>query len=320
MRRLTALAVLVVSAGALGLPAAPTAGPVPVPEVAVWSGSSSVVFGVAGSHGGIYAIRADGTGLHRLTAAGGGDGGLNVSPDGKTVLFGSGSSLFRIGTDGSGVHALGTGFNPVWSPDGKSIAFTRNDGVYLMKADGTAAHKLVTNRYTESSGAPTWSPDGKKIAYVACSAAYLSDPCEHQTGFDVYVIRVDGSGKHKVTPQTGFPQCPAWSRVGKLAFLTSDNTVAVVQAGGGLRTFKPGGCPTWAPTGRRFAVATATGAALMNADGSARKAITILPASHTLFRTVAWSADGTSLAAVGGESPDHLYVVGTTGAGLKKLL
>jgi Tol biopolymer transport system component len=90
--------------------------------------------------------------------------------------------------------------------------------------------------------------DGRKLAYVACRAALGSDPCEHQYGFDVYVIGLDGSEKHRVTPKPGFPQCPAWSSVGKLAFSTTESTeshishdvVAVVKKGGGLRTFRPG--------------------------------------------------------------------------------
>jgi Tol biopolymer transport system component len=305
---------------AIGLADAPAAPTTPAPEEGVWAGSSSVAFAVAGRHGGVYAIRSNGSGLHRLTTAGGGDGGLAVSPDGQTLLFGSGTSLYAIGIDGHGLRRVGTGFDPSWSPDGKRIAFTRDDGVYLMKRDGTDAHKLVTNRYPEFNGVPTWSPDGKKVAYVACSAPYLSEGCEHQYKFDVYVIETDGSRKHRVTPRSGFPQCPAWSNAGKLAFLNTDDTVALVKAGGGLRTLGPGGCPSWAPGGRRLAVPTATGVALMNADGSGRRQIMILQGSHSLFRTVAWSADGRSLAVVGGESRGHLWVVGANGNGLKKLL
>jgi Tol biopolymer transport system component len=300
--------------------ATPASGAAPEPYAAAWDASPQIVFAPAGSRSGIWTISPQGGAARLLTNAGGADGGLAVSPNGKTLLFGSGSTLYRIPLAGGTPRALGTGFNPAWSPDGRRIAFTRNGGVYVMQADGTGARKVVTNRYIESAGAPTWSPDGRKLAYVACSAPYLSQPCEHQYGFDVYVIGLDGSDKHKVTPKRGLPQCPAWSHVAKLAFLSTDNTVAIVRAGGGLRTFRPGGCPVWAPGGRRFATTTATGVYLMNADGSGRRRITILPGSHTGFTAVAWSKDGRTLAVVGGEGVSHLWVVKADGTGLRRLV
>src|SRR5581483_4768533 len=314
MARLAAVAAAaaLAAAGAAAAGAAPAAPLAPAPEVAVWSGSSSIVFGAAGRHGGIYLVRRDGSGLRRLTTAGGGDGGLAISPDGRTVLFASGGAIFRIGIDGTGLRRVTAGFSPSWSPDGRRIAFARNDGVYLARADGSGARKLVTDRYPESA-APTWSPAGDRVAYVACTAPFLSRPCEHQYGFDLYTIRKTGSGKHRVTPRSGFPQCPSWSRAGRLAFLTEDATVAIVQPSGRLRTFRPGGCPVWARGGGRLAVATATGASLLGAGGGGRRRIAILPGSHTLFRSVAWSADGTTLALVGGATRAHLYVAAANG-------
>src|SRR5262245_54710577 len=194
-------------AAALALAAlagAPPASAATLPDTAAWGASREIVFAAAGSRGGIYAIAPQGGAARLLTSAGGADGGLAVSPDGKALLFGSDSTLYRIPIAGGAPRALGKGFNPAWSPDGRRIAFTRNDGVYVMQADGSGARKVATNRYVESSGAPTWSPDGRKLAYIACSAPFLSRPCEHQTGFDVYVIGLDGSDRHRVTPRRGF--------------------------------------------------------------------------------------------------------------------
>jgi Tol biopolymer transport system component len=48
-----------------------------------------------------------------------------------------------------------------------------------MNANGKGAHQIVRDRYTELTGQAAWSPNGKTLAYIACTAAYLSRPCEH---------------------------------------------------------------------------------------------------------------------------------------------
>jgi Tol biopolymer transport system component len=147
----------------------------------VWGKSSVIAFGATGAAGsglgGVYTIDPVTGGLKRLTTFGG-EGGLWMSPNGKTLLFGSNSNLklYSIAVSGTGLHDLGAGWDGAWSPDGKRIAFSRSDGIYVMNADGTGAHKLVTNNNTDLSGEATWSPDGKKIAYTACAAPSLSDP------------------------------------------------------------------------------------------------------------------------------------------------
>ncbi len=291
----------------------------PILSAVAWGKSSVIAFGPAGSNSGIYVINPAGGGRHKISTVGGGDEGLSISPDGQTLLFGSGSSMREVRTNGSGGHGLGVGFAPVWSPDGTKIMFERNDGIYIMNADGTGSHKLVTNNNIAVSGEPTWSPNGMKIAYTACSAPDLSQPCEHQSGYDVYVIGVDGSGKHRVTPTSGYPQCPAWSAIGRLAFLAADNTGAIVQAGGGLKTFTVGGCPVWSPNGHQLATTTAKGVDLFDDNGANPTHLTILPNSFTRFLTVAWSGNGKSLAVVGGASAKQLYVINADGSGLKKL-
>src|SRR5262249_35718579 len=160
---------------------------------------------------------------------------------------------------------LGPGFGGAWSPDGRRIAFERNDGVYVMDRDGRHSHKVTVERY--QTGAPAWSPDGTRLAYVACTAPFLSRPCEHQYGFDVYTIRVDGHGKRRITRHSAYPQCPAWSSAGVLAF-DADQQVAIFQRRTGrLRTFRPGGCPVFGPGGRRLVVTASTGIAFLNSNG-----------------------------------------------------
>jgi len=309
-----AFATIAVAALALAGSAAATASERPPQPVRVaWAPSRQIVF--TGFDGGIFVISPLGGRPRLLTSSGDGDV-LSITRDGR-LLYGSGSSLLTVPLAGGKPRNLGSGFLGVWSPDGKRLAFAGNGGFMVEDADGRHRRLVARNRYGDSTGPPTWSPDGLKLAYVACRAAYLSDPCEHQYGFDVYVIGVDGSGKHRVTPKPGFPQCPSWSSIGKLAFRADDNLVGVVKKGGGLRTLRPGDCPVWAPNGRRLAVTTATGAYLMNFDGSGRKRIMVAPGGGS---QVAWSPDGRSLAIVDGSEHSHLWVVRADGTGLTRLV
>jgi Tol biopolymer transport system component len=310
-----ALAAIAAATLVLAGSAATAAPPTPQPDRVAWAPSQEIVFSAFG--GGIYVISPSG-GRARLLTGGDGDV-LSITRDGR-LLYGSGSGLLTVPVAGGKPRPLGSGFLGVWSPDGKRLAFAGNGGFMVEDADGRHRRLVARNRYGESTGPPTWSPDGRKLAYVACRAAFLSDPCEHQYGFDIYVIGLDGSGKHRVTPKPGFPQCPAWSSKGKLAFFAEDDLVEVVKKGGGLRTFRPGDCPVWSPNGRRLAVATATGAYLINFDGSGRKRVTVTPHSFGGSRSIAWSPDGSRLAIVDGSEHPHLWVVRADGTGLERLV
>src|SRR5262245_53904918 len=309
----------------LGWAASASPRPPEGPYGVVWAPSEQIVFTTWG--GGIYVVSPSG-GRARLLASG--ERGVpSVTRDGRLVYW-KDSSLFTIPLAGGKPRSLGFGFEGVWSPDGQRIAYKSHDGVMVEDADGSHKRLVATNRYWGLTGAPTWSPDGRKLAYVACRAPFQSDPCENQYGYDVYVVGLDGSDKHRVTAKPGNPQCPAWSSVGKLAFsadikFVAFKLIAVVQKGGGLRTFRhggrPAGCPVWAPSGRRLAFATGKGAYLLNFDGSYRKRITVAPSASARSTGVAWSPDGKSLAIIDGSLPrSHLWVVRANGYGPKRLL
>ena len=81
------------------------------------------------------------------------------------------SELYVIRADGSGLRRItrGRGANardPVWSPDGRSIAYVDFPGVYVVSAHSSGRRKLVGN----GIAAPEWSPDGRRLAYVVNSS------------------------------------------------------------------------------------------------------------------------------------------------------
>jgi TolB protein len=141
---------------------------------------------------------------------------------------------------------------------------------------------------------PAWSPDGRKIAYSGGNGG--------ESRWHVYVMNVDGSGQHMLSPIEGGPS--AWSPDGReITFGCSDGFfICVVDADGGnlrqlaLPSLWNGGEPAWSPDGRRIAfVGSKAGGGLpaiyvMNADGSQLRRL----ARHALRPT--WSPDGRQMA------------------------
>ena len=118
----------------------------------------------------LYVMKADGSGVTRLTNNPASDSNLVWSPDSSRIAFHSNRDgnreIYVINADGSGLTNLSNGpGDPFlaaggWSPDGSRIAFVSNrDGngeIYVVNADGSGLTNLSNSPGEDYD--PVWSP------------------------------------------------------------------------------------------------------------------------------------------------------------------
>ena len=95
---------------------------------------------------------------------------LDLSPDGRTIVFELLGDLYTVPIGGGDALALHTGSafasQPRYSPDGSQLAFVSDasgtDNLWLSRADGTSARRL-TDVARALILSPAWSADGRAI-------------------------------------------------------------------------------------------------------------------------------------------------------------
>ena len=95
---------------------------------------------------------------------------LDVSPDGKTIVFDLLGDIYMLPISGGKATPLREGLayevQPKFSPDGKYISFTSDvgggDNIWIMTTDGKEA-KAITKESFRLLNNATWMPDGKSI-------------------------------------------------------------------------------------------------------------------------------------------------------------
>lgn len=163
---------------------------------------SHIVFQRCAGPCAIWTMRADGTGLSRLTPRC--PAGVHTGPRCPDDSF------------------------PAYSPDGRHIAFTRfrsakAGGQLVMVADSNLRHP----RRVASGYEPGWSPDGTHLVFVAKPRSVQG----------VYVVAVNGAGRRRISPlrlQAG--KHPDWSPDGARILFASGSLFR-----GNLFTIRPDG-------------------------------------------------------------------------------
>ena len=122
----------------------------------------------------IYAVRADGSALKRITTSVATEREPAVSPDGMTLAYSSdviGSFQIYLMPLPTGPErqltndAQGAG-RPAWSPDGQRLAYQNGGGVWVIGADGQGTRSVVAMiGATSQNENPVFAPSGHGLIF-----------------------------------------------------------------------------------------------------------------------------------------------------------
>ena len=96
---------------------------------------------------------------------------LDVSPDGRTIVFDILGGLYALDAAGGAARPISRGMafegQPAFSPDGSRIAFTSDrsgaENIWVARPDGSGARRISHNDGSNEYVSPTWSADGKQV-------------------------------------------------------------------------------------------------------------------------------------------------------------
>lgn len=135
---------------------------------------------------------------------------LDVSLDGKTIVFELLGDLYTLPIEGGVATRLTTGMafdsQPRYSPDGKMIAFVSDregaENLWIAKADGSDPKQLSKEEQSYFTS-PSWTPDGE---YVIVSRFTQ----KNATAYELWMYHIKGGTGVQITKAKAKPDTPWW--------------------------------------------------------------------------------------------------------------
>jgi Tol biopolymer transport system component len=228
-----------------------------------------------------------------------------------TMRSSNGRGLFRVTTNPGGDD------NPWgYSPDGSKILFSRivpgclgaacdNGDLFVVNVDGTGLQQLNPPSIRVSCCNADWSPDGARVVFAAIFKTSTGSGSQSA----LFVVNVDGTGLHQLTPDGMGARHPDWSPDGHLIAFNNEAKESGLQIyvvhpdGNGLKrvTDPTNGDfsfePVWSPDSTkllfsRVHVTNGSGQEdlwIANADGTGLIQVTNTPNPFDFEEAVGWS-------------------------------
>jgi len=154
---------------------------------------------------------------------------VDVSPDGKTLVFDLLGDLYSMPIEGGSPTKLTSGMawdmQPKFSPDGQYIAYTSDagggDNLWVMNRDGKNA-KQITNEQFRLLNNPAWSPDGQFLV----ARKHFTSRRSLGAG-EIWMYHISGGKGVQLTKRPNDQKDlgePVFSPDGKKVFFSRDST------------------------------------------------------------------------------------------------
>jgi Tol biopolymer transport system component len=146
---------------------------------------------------------------------------LDVSPDGKTILFDLLGDLYAIDAGGGKARLIAGGLpfdsQPTYSPDGSKIAFVSdrsgNENLWIANADGSSPKQISRLDDNTVFVSPAWAADGKSL--------YVSRFKPDLNAFEIWQYDLTGDAGKQVTHAKSSPDQPKDYRSNALGAVAS---------------------------------------------------------------------------------------------------
>jgi serine/threonine protein kinase len=207
-----------------------------------WSADGGFIY-FGSSRGGtlnIWKIAKTGGQPEQITAGQGDDAQLDVSPDGKRIVFSTfrtHMNIAQLDLDAAGQQSLKlliadparNQYNPAYSPNGKHLAYFSNlkgvekEGIWLADSDGANPVPLVRDERINLD--PRWAPEGDSLVYASSSS-----PDSLPSNAEFRRISISGGAPQTVLSSAINSGIDVGPR-GSLLFMGSDGKVQTSAAG-----------------------------------------------------------------------------------------